>query len=120
MPASIQRENSSIYVLRLSGEVQRSEFDNVQDKTAGEIDRGVKPRILAILDKNFEGWEKSVAWGNLDFLYWHSNEIVKIAIVGDPRWETEALAFAGAGFRNAPVKFFPESQIAQARTWLAE
>ncbi len=120
MPASIQRENSSTYVLRLSGEVQRSEFDNVQNKIAGEIDRGVKPRILAILDKNFEGWEKSVAWGNLDFLYWHSNEIAKIAIVGEPRFEQQALTFAGTGFRNAPVKFFPDSQLAQARAWLAE
>jgi SpoIIAA-like len=119
MPATIQRENDNTYVLRLSGEVQRSEFDNAQDKTAGEIDRGVKPRILAILE-NFEGWEKSVAWGNLDFLYWHSNEIVKIAIVGEARFEQTALAFAGAGFRNAPVKFFPDSQLAEARAWLAE
>lgn len=120
MPASIQRENSNIYVLRLSGEVQRSEFDTVQDNAAGEIDRGVKPRILAILEKSFAGWEKSVAWGNLDFLYWHSNEIAKIAIVGEQRWEAEALAFAGAGFRNAPVKFFPESQRAEAQAWLTE
>jgi hypothetical protein len=119
MPATIQREDNNTYLLRLSGEVQRSEFDKVQDNTAAEIDRGVKPRILAILE-NFNGWEKSVPWSNLDFLYWHSNEIGKIAIVGDPRWEQESLAFAGAGFRNAPVKFFPDSQVAEARTWLAE
>jgi len=119
MPATIQRETNNTYVLRLSGTVLRTEFDNVQDTTAGDIDRGVKPRILAILE-NFEGWEHSVEWGNLDFLYWHSNEIVKIAIVGEPRWEQSALAFAGAGFRNAPVKFFPDSQLAEARAWLAE
>ena len=118
MPATIQRETNNTYVLRLSGTVLRTEFDNVQDTTAGDIDRGVKPRILAILE-NFEGWEHGVEWGNLDFLYWHSNEIVKIAIVGEPRWEAEALAFAGAGFRNAPVKFFPDSQLAEARAWLA-
>ena len=49
-----------------------------------------------------------------------SNEIEKIAIVGEPRVEGEALAFAGAGFRRTPVKFFPTEQEAQARTWLAE
>ena len=119
MPATIHRESNNLYVLRLSGEVQRSEFDKVQDNTAAEIDRGVKPRILAILE-NFEGWEKSVPWSNLDFHYWHSNEIVKIAIVGEQRWERAAIAFAGAGFRNAPVKFFPDSQLAEARAWLAE
>jgi len=119
MPATIHRESNNLYVLRLSGEVQRSEFDKVQDNTAAEIDRGVKPRILAILE-NFEGWEKSVPWSNLDFHYWHSNEIVKIAIVGEQRWERAAIAFAGAGFRNAPVKFFSDSQLAEARAWLAE
>jgi hypothetical protein len=119
MAATIQRENNNTYVLRLSGEVQRTEFDNVQDTTASEIDRGVKPRILAILE-DFQGWQKSASWSNLEFLYWHSNEIVKIAIVGDPRWEQSALAFAGAGFRNAPVKFFSDGQLAEARAWLAE
>lgn len=50
----------------------------------------------------------------------HGNEIAKSAIVGEPRWEPEALAFAGAGFRRTPVKFFPSDQQAQARAWLEE
>jgi hypothetical protein len=74
--------------------------------------------VLAILE-NFEGWEKGADWNDLDFQLSHGNEIAKIAIVGEPRWEPDALAFAGAGFRRAPVKFFPASQIAEARAWLA-
>jgi hypothetical protein len=118
MPATIQRENNNTYVLRMSGTVKRSEFGSVQDKTVRDIDAGVKPRVLAILE-NFEGWERGADWGDLEFLFSHSNEIAKIAIVGEPRWEAEALAFAGAGFRRAPVKFFPTGQLADARAWLA-
>jgi len=118
MPASIQRESNNTYLLTLSGTVLRSEFGAVQDQTAPDIDTGVKPRILAILE-NFEGWELGADWGDLEFLFSHSNEIAKIAIVGEPRWEHDALAFAGAGFRKSPVKFFPTSQIAEARAWLA-
>ena len=118
MPATIQRETDNTYVLRLSGTVLRSEFGNVQEKTVTDIDAGVKPRILAILE-NFEGWERGADWGDLEFLFSHSNEIVKIAILGEPRWEPEALAFAGAGFRHAPVKFFPPGQRAEAQAWLA-
>ena len=73
------------------------------------------PRILALLE-NFEGWEKGANWGELDFLFAHGNEIEKIAIAGDPAWEGQALAFAGAGFRKAPVKFFPAGDLAAART----
>ena len=75
-------------------------------------------RILAILE-DFTGWEQGADWNDLDFQLTHGNEIGKIAIVGDPRWEPQALAFAGAGFRRAPVKFFPSSQLEEARTWIA-
>jgi hypothetical protein len=50
----------------------------------------------------------------------HGGEISKIAIVAEPRWEALALAFAGAGVRRAPVKFFPPHELEQSRSWLAE
>ena len=118
MPASIQRETNDIYALRLSGTVLRSEIAAVQDKVAVDIDAGTKPRILALLE-NFEGFERGADWGDLDFLFSHINDIAKIAIVGEPRWERDTLAFAGAGSRKAPVKFFPANQLAAARDWIA-
>jgi len=76
--------------------------------------------LLVILEK-FEGWERGADWGNdLEFLFSHSVKIAKIAIVGEPRWETLALAFAGAGVRRAPVKFFPASELKQAHSWVAK
>lgn len=83
------------------------------------IDAGAKPRLLAILDE-FAGWERGADWNDLGFLFSHSQEIARIAIVEDPRWEVPALAFAGAGFRHAPVKLFPPNELAQAREWLAQ
>jgi len=119
MPANIRHESDNTYVLRISGTLLRSEFGTAQDATAIAIDEGVQPRILALLD-DFEGFEQGADWGDLEFLFSHSNEIAKIAIVGEPRWESSALAFGGAGHRRAPVKFFPTGQEAQARAWLAE
>jgi hypothetical protein len=119
MPANVQLEPNNVYLLRFSGVLKRSEFGGTQTTAARAIDAGVKPRILAILE-NFQGWEKGADWNDLDFMLSHGNEIAKIAIVGEPRWEPEALAFAGAGFRSAPVKFFPSDQQAEARAWLKE
>ena len=118
MPVLIQHEPNAVCVLRANGLLKRAEFGASQTALAHQIDEGAKPRVLAILE-NFEGWERGADWNDLEFLFSHSNEIEKIAIVGDPRWEPEALAFAGAGFRRAPVKFFSSGQEAQARTWLA-
>src|SRR4029453_5546241 len=117
MPASIQHEADDIYVLRIGGMLLRSEFRKAQEETARDIAAGAQPRILVILE-HFDGFEHDADWGDLAFLFSHSNEIARIAIVGEPRWEVDALAFAGAGFRRAPVKFFPSAQLDEARAWV--
>ena len=119
MPVTIHLEPDQVYVLRFSGVLKRSEFGGTQNVAARAIDAGMKPRILAICE-NFEGWERGADWNDLDFMLTHGNEIAKIAIVGEPRWEPDALAFAGAGFREAPVQFFPPGQLAEARAWLSD
>jgi hypothetical protein len=66
--------------------------------------------VLVIVE-NFKGWEHGADWGDVTFFETHGDWIEKIGIVADPKWEIETLAFAGAGFRHGPVKFFPESQL---------
>ena len=46
--------------------------------------------------------------------------IDRIAIVGDERWRSEALMFAGADLRRAPVEYFAgsSSEDGAARAWL--
>jgi hypothetical protein len=74
--------------------------------------------VLAIAE-TFEGWQRGADWNDLDFLLSHGGKIAKVAIVAESRWEVQALAFAGAGVRRAPVKFFTPDQLAEARAWLA-
>ena len=119
MPAEIRYDPDDIWVLQASGLLKQSEFAAIQESIAAKIDAGNKPRILAIME-NFEGWERGTDWNDLDFLFSHGSEIARIAIVGERRWEIPALAFAGAGVRSAPVKFFEADQLAQARAWLRE
>src|SRR5438034_11552738 len=119
MPVQIQYQPHDIYVLRFSGILKRSEFAAEQNALARQIDTGSKPRLLVILE-NFEGWERGADWNDLDFMMSHGAKISKIAIVGEPRWETLALAFAGAGVRRATVKFFQSNEMRQARYWFAE
>ena len=119
MSLQITPEPNDIYVMRISGVLKQSEFAASQKVVADKIDIGSKPRILAVLE-NFEGWERGADWNDLEFLITHGGEIVKIAVVADPRWEVQALAFAGAGVRSAPVRFFSPAELAQARSWLKE
>ena len=119
MPLTIEYEPNDICVLRISGTLKRAEFGASQEELARKIDVGAKPRLL-VSAENFEGFERDADWNDLAFLLSHSGEIAKIAIVAEPRWEVQALAFAGAGVRRAPVKFFHPDELAKARSWLAE
>lgn len=120
MAAKIEFGPENTCVLRVSGTWKRSELGAGQKEIAQKIDAGAEPRVLAILEEDFEGWERGADWNDLDFLFSHSDKIAKIAIVADPRWEAHALGFAGAGVRRAPVKFFPPNEPDRARAWLAE
>jgi SpoIIAA-like len=119
MPVQIEHETNDICVLRISGILKRSEFGAEQSALARKIDSGSKPRLLVILEQ-FEGWERGADWNDLDFMISHSGKISKIALVAEPRWEALALAFAGAGVRRAPVKFFSPNELDRARNWLVE
>jgi stage II sporulation SpoAA-like protein len=119
MPVQIKYEPNETCVLRISGILKRSEFGAEEKALARHIDTGSNPRLFVILE-NFEGWERGADWNDLDFYISHGRKISRIAIVAEPRWEALALAFAGAGVRRTPVKFFPPSKLEQARSWLAE
>ena len=119
MPVQMKYEPNDICVLRISGILKRSEFGAEERALASHIDTLSKPCLLVILE-SFEGWERGADWNDLDFYTSHGRKISRIAIVAERRWEALALAFAGAGVRRAPVKFFPPNDLDQARNWLAE
>jgi hypothetical protein len=119
MPVQMQYEPNDICVLRISGILKRSEFGAEESALARHIETGSNPRLLVILE-DFEGWERGANWNDLDFYISHGRKISKIAIVAERRWESLALAFAGAGVRRTPVKFFPPNELEQARSWLAD
>ena len=118
MPMSMQHERDNIYRLEVSGVLKKSDFDQSEALLVAEMDRIGSTRLLFIL-KEFEGWETNPSWGDLTFYMKHGHSIERIAIVGDERWRGEALMFAAADLRRAPVEYFSESALAEARAWLS-
>ena len=113
----VERESGDVWVLRISGLLRKAEQDNVQAEAAKSFEAGGSAKLLVIAE-DFRGWEPGADWGDMTFLVKYGDKITKIAIVADPKWQTSFMAFAGAGFRRAPVKFFPTGQTTEARAWL--
>jgi hypothetical protein len=117
MGATIQQEEGNLRVLRITGLLKKSEFDAALEAEARKWKPTTKVKVLVILE-DFKGWERGADWGDITFMVGHDDQIEKMAIVAEPRWESEALIFAGKGFRKAEVKFFPANQVKLARAWL--
>ena len=118
MPIAMHHESDNTYRLEFSGVVERAEFRRCEAQLASELDRVGSARLLCVL-KEFEGWEPHADWNNLGFYMKHGNAIERIAIVGEQRWRDVTMMFASADLRKAPVEFFPEDDIVQARAWLS-
>jgi hypothetical protein len=114
---TLQDIGDNVYRLDISGVLRVAEFDAVRQLAATEILRHRKVRLLVVLS-HFSGWSRDSAWHDLSFYIQYGDDIERIAIVGDERWESEALMFAGADLRKAAVKFFRPHDAASARSWL--
>jgi hypothetical protein len=120
MAITIQQENDKLLVVRITGLLKKSELDDVQAAAVKQLSFEFVSRInILIIVENFQGWERNADWGDINFYAEHGDKMGKIAIVGDPKQETDLMMFMGAGIRPVPIKFFPLNQLEQARAWLA-
>ncbi len=118
MSANVEQQSDRLFLLRVGGELKKSELDAVQNEIVEKMT--VRPVQLLVILKDFTGWERTEDWGDTDFFFSHREDFGKIAVVGHPSWEAQVLAFTGAGIRKGPVKYFPETGEAEARAWLAD
>ena len=119
MAVTVQLENETLAVMRISGLLKKSDLDAAQAAAAKQLAaKGLTLVKVMVIVENFEGWEGGADWGDMSFYAAHGDKMEKIAIVGDPKREADWMMFMGAGIRPSPIKFFSLDQIAQARAWL--
>ena len=58
----------------------------------------------------FKGWEANVDWGDLSFYADHGDKITKIAIVADPKHETDLADVHGRRDSACAAEVFPAEQ----------
>ena len=115
MPISLEHERDNVFRLDVRGMLRQTEFEQCQQRLTSEMARTGSARLLFVLD-GFEGWDPQGCWNDLSFYVRYGDSIERMAIVGPERWRSETLMFAGV--RRAPVAFFVDGSIAEARAWL--
>lgn len=119
MGATIKKDDNGIWVVNFSGALGKEDLDAVQAAGIKGHEPGERARVLVLVDDDFRGFTGGVQeWSDVSFIVKYGDKITKIAIVGDPAWESDMLLFAGAGVRLAPVRYFNKGQLAEAKDWL--
>ncbi len=118
MGATIQQDTSGVWVIRINGALRKEELDDVQTEWIEALDPLDEGKVLVMVGEDFRGWVGGEVWSDMTFFMRHGDRVGKIAIVGDPKWETRMLMFTGAGLRRALVKYFADNQLSEAFAWL--
>jgi len=118
MSMNVRHERDNVYRIEVRGLLRKPDFEVCGGMLVREMARIGPVRLLFLLE-DFDGWHPQDDWKDLTFYVTHGNQIERIAIVGDERWRSESLMFAGADLRTAAVEFFGEDNLAGARAWLS-
>lgn len=102
---------------RVSDFLRVSDQEALQAAAAERIGKGRDVRLLVVLE-NFQGWERSEAWGDVGFLVEHADDVAKMAIVGEERWKDDVFLFLGKGLRKTEIEFFSPSAVREAEAWV--
>lgn len=109
--------DGAVLYVKISGVMSLADQKAMQTAGMGLIAQSGKVRVHVTLE-GFQGWEKGVDWGDVDFLMAHGNDVERIAIVGDDRWKDQLFAYVGKGFRRTDIEFFPASSAKEAESWI--
>ena len=118
MPAELTHERDNIYRIDISGLLRHQELAACERALVAELARVDSVRLLIVL-VDFQGWETGTGWNDLSFYARYGDKIDRIALVGPERWRSEALMFASADLRRAPVQYFTDTDRSAAETWVA-
>lgn len=67
--------------------------------------------------KQFEGWSLSAMWRDIKFDFKNLENLERIAMVGDKKWEKE-LTLLMKPFTGAQIKYFELTDKEEAKNWI--
>jgi hypothetical protein len=103
--------------VHLTGKLRKEDYVAFLPAVEEAIRNHGKLRMLVDMH-DFHGWSAGGLWEDIKFDARHFNDIDRLAIVGEKKWE-EWMATFCKPFTTAKVKYFPREQMAEARAWLA-
>jgi hypothetical protein len=118
MIEQLKTDSPKVLGFRMSGKLHDADYKTFVPAVEAAIDAQGKVRLLALFE-DFHGWDLHAVWDDIKFSTKHCNDLERIALVGDRKWE-EWMAKVCKPFTMAKIRYFDVSDLAGARAWVAE
>ena len=113
----VESPDGRMVEVQVTGKLSKEDYEYFVPRTEKLMQNG-KVRILFSMHE-FSGWEMGALWEDIKFDIKHFKDIDRLAMVGDKKWE-HGMAMFCQPFTTAKLQYFDQSEIEQARAWLAE
>jgi len=119
MTVELKHDDQHKYLtVRVSGKLSKEDYQTFVPEAEKLIEEHGKVRILFQMH-DFHGWQAGALWEDIKFDVKHFKDIERLAMIGDKKWEAGMAAFCKP-FTTAKIKYFDETQLADAEKWIAE
>jgi len=111
-----KRDDGKILLVRVTGRLDKEDYQQFAPEVERLIQQHGRIRVL-LQTHDFHGWTAGALWEDVKFDLKHFNDIERLAVVGEKKWEQGMAAFCRP-FTTAKIRFFEHDQIEEARTWI--
>ena len=108
----------TIVTLKFREKLDKEDYETFVPMIESQMKNGAPIRLLAELH-DFEGWTAGALWEDTKFAAKHFNDIERLAVVGESRWQKGVAVFFKP-FTSAEVRYFDMKEIDKAREWIRE
>ncbi len=111
-----ETSGGKVLEVELTGKLADVDYQHFVPAVERLVKQHGKIRMLVNMN-DFHGWTAGALWQDLKFDAKHSNDIERVAMVGETKWQHGMAVFCKP-FTAAIVRYFDRTTIDQARDWL--
>jgi hypothetical protein len=113
-----EKQEGRILEIHVQGKLTKEDYEAFVPEIERLIKQHGKLRVLFYMH-DFQGWSAGALWKDTQFDMRHFNDIERLALVGETRWQ-QGMAVFCKPFTTAKVRYFDHAELAKARQWIEE
>lgn len=111
-----EHQAGRVLLVNLTGRLDKEDYERLVSEVEQRGKQHDEIRMMVEVH-DFQGWDAGVSWEDVDADTQHFNDLKRLAVVGEKKWE-EGLAKFSKPFTTAEVRFFEPAEAPHARVWI--